>query len=123
MTEGGNRGDRPTTSDVFTGLRECLVDVVGTAATATFLRRAARRASVLRPELATIAITKGELDYEYALPASWMTTRDGLPALAVLSGELQLLLHALTGDVLVRRLRAVPLLFEAGLFAEAERTA
>jgi hypothetical protein len=106
----------PTTAQVFDRLRETLVDVMGTAATATFLRRAIRKAATRYPELITIAITKQRLDYEYVVPKHWSQSRQSLPALADLSCELEDLLLDLTGPVMVRRLRSIPLLVNAGLF-------
>ncbi len=107
-----------TTAQVFDGLRDALAEVIGTAATATFLRRAVRKAAMRSPELATIVITKHQLDYNYALPPRWSESRDDLPALAMLSGELENLLLELTGRVMVRKLRTVQLLLDAGLFQE-----
>lgn len=110
----------PTTAQVFERLRETLVDVMGTAAAATFLRRAIRKAAILHPEVGTIAITKKHLDYEYVIPDPWTESREGMPALAHLSGELEELLRELTGPVMVRKLRSVPLLANAGLFGGEE---
>jgi hypothetical protein len=109
-------GREPTTAEVFEQLRDALADVMGSAATATFLRRAIRRAAPHHPELASIAITKQHLDYEYVLPAQWAGDRTSLPALAGMSTELEELLRELTGSVMVRRLRALPELANAGLF-------
>jgi hypothetical protein len=109
-------GREPTTAEVFERLRDALADVMGSAATATFLRRAIRRATLAHPELATIAITKHHLDYEYVLPTHWTGNRASLPALAGMSSELEELLRELTGSVMVRRLRALPELANAGLF-------
>ncbi len=110
----------PTTAEVFDRLKDTLVGVIGTAATATFLRRAVRRAAKKFPELGNLAITKEKLDYEYAIPKHWSDGRDGLPALVNLSGELESLLLDLTGGVMIRKLRSVPLLLDAGLFRKEE---
>jgi hypothetical protein len=110
----------PTTAQVFDRLRESLVDVIGTAAAATFLRRAVRKAAATSPELNMIAITKEHLDYQYVVPAQWSESRDGLPALVNLSSALEGLLLDLTGSVMIRRLRANPVLRDAGLFRGEE---
>ncbi len=54
---------------LFKDLWESLADVLGTAATATLLRRAARRAVPRSPELAELAIAKANLEYRYTLPS------------------------------------------------------
>lgn len=106
----------PTTAQIFDRLRESLVDVIGTAAAATFLRRAVRKAAATSPELLMIAITKEHLDYQYVVPEHWSDNGGGMPALVNLSFALEGLLQELTGAVMVRRLGSVPLLREAGLF-------
>lgn len=70
------------------------------------------------PELSTIEITKQQLDYLYVVPTRWSHGLDGLSSLVGLSRELELLLLDLTGDVMVRKLRSIPLLRDAGLFSE-----
>ncbi|MBA3464326.1 MAG: hypothetical protein H0T46_30520 [Deltaproteobacteria bacterium] len=92
------------------------MDVIGTAAAATFLRRAIRKAAQRRPELEAIEITKNRLDYDYLLPDDWKHGRTNLAALAELSCDLEELLLDLTGTVMVRRLRSIALLTDAGLF-------
>ncbi len=110
----------PTTAQVFDRLRETLVDVMGTAAAATFLRRAIRKAAKRLPELDAIAITKHRLDYDYLLPDAWKHGRTSLAALAEMSGELEELLLDLTGPVMVRKLRSISILTNAGLFRTKE---
>lgn len=63
-----------------------------------------------------LAITKEQLDYRYVIPDHWSDNGAGMPALINLSSALDGLLQELTGAVLVRRLRSVPLLRDAGLF-------
>ncbi|MBA3458168.1 MAG: hypothetical protein H0T42_34120 [Deltaproteobacteria bacterium] len=106
----------PTTAQVFDRLRASLVEVIGTAATATFLRRAVRKAAGASPELLMLAITKEQLDYQYVVPEHWSSNGAGMPALVNLSTALEGLLLDLTGGVMIRRLGAIPLLRDAGLF-------
>ncbi len=110
----------PTTAQVFDRLRESLVDVIGTAAAATFLRRAVRKAAATSPELLMIAITKEQLDYQYVVPEHWSNNGAGMPALVNLSSALEGLLQELTGAVMIRRLRTVDVLRDAGLFRGEE---
>ncbi|HEY0481099.1 MAG TPA: hypothetical protein VGD37_26470 [Kofleriaceae bacterium] len=106
----------PTAAQLFEQLRETLEDVLGTAATATFLRRSARRAAGRYPELAGVGITKQRLDYEYVLPQRWFDTHADTAALTAWVAELEHLLADLTGAVMIRKLRSVPALTSAGLF-------
>jgi len=62
--------DPPTTSDLFTILWDALVALLGTAATATLLKRAARRAVARSPELAELIIRRQGLVY-YTCPIGW----------------------------------------------------
>ena len=103
---------------LFTLLWESLADVLGTAATATLLRRAARRAVPRSPELAELAISRDNLEYRYTLPSSWKEREEGtLLALRDLVGELRPLLVEMTGQVVVRHLERVPELRERGILS------
>jgi hypothetical protein len=113
-----NQAPVTSTAEIFGRLREVLVEVMGTAATATFLRRAVRRARARYPELAALEITKRDLEYEYALPPRWSAGTAALPELVGLSSELSQLLVAMTGSIMLRRLRAERDLASAGLFQE-----
>ena len=101
---------------LFTLLWESLADVLGTAATATLLRRAARRAAPRSPELAELAIARENLEYRYTLPSVWKEREEGtLLALRELVGELRPLLVEMTGQVIVRHLERIPELRERGI--------
>jgi hypothetical protein len=93
-------------ADLFELLWESLADVLGTAAAATLLRRAIKRAAshVSSGELVTV-IRNGP-DYEYRLPETWRQpgNEEALSALRAVVAELRLLLIELTGPVVVRRL-------------------
>jgi hypothetical protein len=94
---------------LFNLLWEALADVLGTAATATLLRRAARRALPRCPQLGELTIERENLEYRYRLPGAWEDPDKILPpALRELVGELRPLLVELTGPVVLRHLEQVP---------------
>ena len=95
--------------------------MLGTAATATLLRRAALRAVRRCPELTNLTITRERLEYRYSLPAAWLDASSAPPpALCELASELCLLLVDLTGSVIVTRLAQIPELRSGGLVPECE---
>ncbi len=101
---------------LFKLLWEALVDLLGTAATAALLRRAARRAMARAPELGELLIVREDLDYRYTLPPAWgdpaaAETQHGLRQLMV---ELVPLLVELTGPVVLCHLAQIPELRERG---------
>src|SRR4051812_46222513 len=57
--------------DLFAILWLGLASILGTAAAATLLRRAAQRAATAWPELAELSITRESLEYRYVVPAAW----------------------------------------------------
>lgn len=94
-----------------------VADLLGTAATATLVRRSLKAASSRVPELARVQISKERLEYRFTLPPAWDEPRpENVEALRELMTELQLLLRELTGPVVVQRLRAVPELERSKLF-------
>jgi len=94
---------------LFNMLWEALADLLGTAATATLLRRAARRALPRCPQLGELTIERENLEYRYRLPGAWEDPDKILPpALRELVGELRPLLVELTGPVVLRHLEGVP---------------
>jgi hypothetical protein len=98
-----------------------LADILGTAAAATLLRRAAQRAASRWPELAELEITRESLEYQYTLPSSWHDAGSAPPgALAALACELWPLLVDLTGTVVVQRLSQLAGLRERGIIPLAE---
>ena len=98
-----------TAARLFAMVWETMADVLGTAATATLVRRSARRAAERYPELAALTVSRAGFDYGYRLPESWHTgAAAGLPALCALVRALSPLLVELTGPVILRRLRAIP---------------
>ncbi len=122
LTSDGKRSDEeltfePSFASLFGVLWEALADLLGTAATATLVRRAARRASERCPELGELVITRDHLDYAYTPPRIWKELRIGEPPVALreLLSELRPLLVDLTGTVAINHLDRVPLLREHGL--------
>ena len=96
-------------ADLFALLWKELADILGTAAAATLLRRAAQRARPCAPELAALSIARQGLEYRYTLPSSWTSrVSDPSGALVVLARELWPLLMDLTGLVVVQRLAQIP---------------
>lgn len=97
---------------VFRLLWDGLSDVLGTAAAATVVGRAARRATPLSPELGELAISRVERQYRYVVPSSFERAAGVSGALSDLLGELKPLLVELTGRVALGRLEGVPELRE-----------
>jgi trimethylamine:corrinoid methyltransferase-like protein len=106
-----------------------LSDLLGTAAAATLLRRAARRAGSHDPELAKISIVRENLEYRYTLPPAWNDWtkplssekhHDAQAALRHLVAELVPLLVELTGPIVVRHLAQIPELRERGIISSQE---
>ncbi|MGB8932449.1 MAG: pirin family protein [Anaeromyxobacteraceae bacterium] len=110
-------GERPpgsvslTDTALFGRLWEETVEVLGPTATATILRRAARRALPRSPALAALEIARVEGEFRYSLPRSF-DQPDARGALRELLDELRPLLAELTGQVVFRRLERVPQLRE-----------
>jgi hypothetical protein len=87
-------------------LWETLSNILGTAATATLIARALKRALPSTPGLAELSITTKHFTYDYLLPEGWCTRDDacGVAAVDRLLEELVPLLTTLTGHVVVRQL-------------------
>jgi hypothetical protein len=107
---------------LFTLVWDALVDLLGSAATAALLRRAARRAMARAPELGELIIVREDLDYRYTLPHAWSNaeaeeTQHGFRQLMV---ELVPLLVELTGPVVLCHLAQIPELKERGFVPARE---
>ena len=98
--------DVSSAAKLFDLLWESVADVLGTAATATLLRRAIKRAASQTSWPEPITVARNGLDYEYGLPESWKQrgNEEAKGALRVVAAELRVLLVELTGPVVVRRL-------------------
>ena len=59
------------TAALFAIVWDAVADVLGTAATAAIVRRAASRAATESPELADVVIRREKLEYRYTLPHAW----------------------------------------------------
>jgi hypothetical protein len=107
-----------TAAALFDLLWGTLADVLGTAATAVVLRRAAKRATGA-PELHRLVIQREAIGYTYIVPTGWREHGAGAPeaALDALARELRPLLAELTGSVVLQRLERVPGLRMLGLTA------
>lgn len=110
---------------LFALLWEALADVLGTAASATLLRRAIKQAASRTSPSELVIVTRNGLDYEYRVPETWTQacSEEALAALRVLAAELRVLLVELTGPVVVRRLARLEPLRERGIdFSEEVAT-
>ena len=121
-----SRNDQDVTSaaEVFDVLWESLADVVGTAATATLLRRAIKRAASQTSWPEPVTVARNGLDYEYRLPETWKQpgNEEAIGALRVVAAELRVLLVELTGPVVVRRLSRLAPLLKLGIdFSEESK--
>ncbi|MEO8185476.1 MAG: hypothetical protein ABI895_42245 [Deltaproteobacteria bacterium] len=114
-------GSELSAAELFGILWRGLADILGTAAAAALLRRAAQRALPRWPELAALCILRERLEYRYTLPSNWKSPVPKLPgALSALARELWPLLIDLTGSVVVQRLAQIPELREQGILPPAE---
>jgi hypothetical protein len=94
-----------TVAQRFGVLWDALADVLGTAATATILRRA-MRAAADRAALHGLTVERDGFSFGYSVPDCWQAAHGGKPleALMAVIDELRPLLVELTGSVVVRRL-------------------
>jgi len=101
---------------LFKLIWDCIADVLGTTATATLVRRAARRAMLRSPELGDLEVVRTDAGYTYALPRALVGKVEHTPgALRELVGELRPLLLEMTGHVVVRRIEQIPSLQERAI--------
>lgn len=97
-----------------------LVNILGTAATASLMRKAARQGAVAYPELEGLVVKRDALDYSYQVPPIWKTTERPPALVHLVRRELFPLLKSLTGDVVVHRLYRVPELTASGYLPSTE---
>jgi hypothetical protein len=114
-------GGPHSAGSIFGTLWRELADVLGTAAAASLVRRAAQRVVPRWPELAALSITRENLEYHYAVPAAWNDpSQKPTQALRELTRELWALLVELTGTVVVSRLAKIPELRNLSIDPERE---
>jgi hypothetical protein len=109
--------DAPSAAELFDVLWGSLADMLGTAATATLLRRAIKQAASQTSWSEPVVVIRNGLDYEYRLPEAWKQpgNEKALGALRVVAAELRVLLVELTGPVVVRRLARLAPFREQGI--------
>ncbi len=109
-------------AELFDLLWESLADVLGTAASATLLRRAIKQAVSRTSWSEPVIVTRSGLDYEYRVPETWTQacSEEALGALRAVAAELRVLLVELTGPVVVRRLARLAPLRERGIDFSAD---
>jgi hypothetical protein len=112
---------------LFAIVWDALAEVLGTAAAAAIVRRAAGRAAPERPELVDVVIRREKLQYRYTLPHAWShpagsaAPEERVPiAFRALVAEIGRLLVELTGTVFVGRLEQIPELRAHGLLWREE---
>ena len=91
---------------LFDLLWENVADILGTAATATLMRRSIQRAAARTAWSEPVVVARTGLDYTYRLPESWTQpgNDEAVAMLRVVAAELRVLLVELTGLVVVTRL-------------------
>jgi hypothetical protein len=109
--------DAASAAELFDLLWESLADVLGTAATATLLRRAIKAAAPRTSWSEPVLVTRNGLEYEYRLPETWKQAgnEEAVGALRVVVAELRVLLVELTGAVMVARLGRLAAFRKAGI--------
>jgi len=115
---------QPTAGELFDLLWESLAELLGTAATATLVRRATKRVAAEAPASPMVSVTRNTVTYEYEVPESWRRAADpdALRVLRAFARELGVLLIRLTGSVVVERLEREPRFRESGVsFVEASK--
>jgi hypothetical protein len=108
----GNDQNFESAAELFELLWETLADVLGTAATATLLRRSIKQAVARTARAEPVIVVSNGLDYTYRLPDAWKQSGndEAVDALRTIAAELRVLLVELTGPVVVARLgRLAPL--------------
>lgn len=87
-----------------------LVDMLGTAAAATVLKRAVKRACVRSPEFEGVTVVREGWEYRCSPPEAW---HDQHPSetptfITLVQDDLFPILRELTGPIVVQRLESVP---------------
>lgn len=95
----------------FAAVWAAMADILGSAATAAIVRRAARRAARTHPVVAELAVGRKSFTPDYTIPSSWSAPSSAAAAaeFQAFLDELTLLLRDLTGAVVLRRLARLAL--------------
>ena len=114
---GGNDRQAATAAELFDLLWETLADIVGTAATATLVRRSITRAASRTTGSDPVVIARDGPEYVYRLPDTWREPGNdqSVEVLRMIAAELRLLLVELTGRVAVVRLGQMSALRKWGI--------
>src|SRR5687768_10032177 len=106
-----------TAADHFDLLWLEMSNSLGTAVTATLLRRACKRLQPQFPQLPAITVNRETLTYEYEIPAIWRDSNQaqGIGAFRALASQLGPLLHDLTGSIVINRLNNNQVFKNAGV--------
>jgi hypothetical protein len=108
----------PTSAALFGLLWNTLSEILGTAVTATLVRRACKRAAVQDRSLLELSIVKTDLVYTFTTPQGWSCDPDAAPeGMRALLEELRPLLVELTGAVVIQRLERLTEFQKRGLVA------
>lgn len=110
----------PKAAQLFELVWNTLIDVLGTATTATLFRKAAKNVAAMRPELEGLhgfAVARDGLEFRYVLPTSWQRENPaGIEELRYLVRDaLCPLLKELTGAVVIDLLERKPDLQRYGM--------
>jgi hypothetical protein len=102
---------------LFDLLWETLADILGTAATATLLRRSIKQAAARSAWSEPVIVARDGLDYTYRLPEAWKQpgNDEAVDVLRIIAAELRVLLVELTGPVVVARLGQLAALRKWGI--------
>lgn len=105
-----------TAAALFDAMWTSLVDMLGPTATATLIERSVKRARAKQEDLESPVIVREQFTYRHRTPPSWAADHDlASSGFRAVVAELLPLLVELTGTVVVRRLREVPILERCGV--------
>ena len=109
--------DATSAAELFELLWESLADMLGTAATATLVRRAVKRVALQSSWSESVVVTRKGLEYEHCLPEAWKQpgNEEAVGALRLVAAELRVLLVELTGPVVVGRLGRLAAFRKSGI--------
>jgi hypothetical protein len=122
----GNDPGAESAAELFDLLWGTLADVLGTAATATLLRRAIKQSAARTAWSEPAVVARDGLDFTYRLPEAWKQpgNDEAVDVFRIIAAELKRLLIELTGPVVVARLGHLAPLRKWGIdFSDEARNA